>query len=483
MWYHQYEQQFGDEIRKKKWSTKRIIKKTGLDLTQSKALAAFCRKGVQPPTDLAGPIVNVEPVEEQEDFQFFMSEDYIYNGDNDTYVTIIRNAPRPICLSGDIHRAIIRAYSNYDGQPATINEIARTFKIPKNYIPQYLKIHGMTHDREPFTPEEITTRSDEDLIEDALQQRRSVLHRKMEAAKWKETAKDAAKWRKFESSLLIAFEGGLNRRTPKRKKRKVLPKNSGETVGVLGLSDLHWGKYSEAGENGENYNRVIAKERLFRSTEEVLSRLKLQETPQKLYVPVGSDFLHIDTDLNTTTRGTPQDSDGTPAEIFMSACNVLEEWVDLVSEKIPVELVLMSGNHDRMLGVALLVFLEALYRKDGRVTTCLHRTPRVYREFGSNLLGFTHGDGVSKVKNLAGLMAQENRQAWGRCEHKTFYTGHLHHEKTETDTLFQVTKRQLPALSGPDRWHARKGYVGAPKSLPLYIHDKDKGLVTILYGK
>ena len=115
------------------------------------------------------------------------------------------------------------------------------------------------------------------------------------------------------------------------------------------------------------------------------------------------------------------------------------------------------------------------------VTVNRVRTPRVYTRYGENLIGFVHGDKVGKTKDLAGLMAREAKEDWS-ASHRTIYTGHLHYEKTETDTSYGVTRRQLPSLSGPDRWHAASGYVGAPKSLPLYLHDKEKGLVAVIHG-
>ena len=89
---------------------------------------------------------------------------------------------------------------------------------------------------------------------------------------------------------------------------------------------------------------------------------------------------------------------------------------------------------------------------------------------------------MSKTKDLAGHMARESSKAWAKCPHRTIYTGHLHYEKTETDSAYGVTRRQLPSLSGPDRWHARSGYVGAPKSLPIYMHDKNRGLVAVIHA-
>jgi hypothetical protein len=250
-------------------------------------------------------------------------------------------------------------------------------------------------------------------------------------------------------------------------------------IAVMGLSDFHWGKYSDAKENGEAYNRKIARKRLHKATNDVLSKLALYGRPEHLVVPIGSDFFNIDNFGNTTTSGTPQDSDGTYAEILESGFHLVETWVDTLRKIAPVHLHLMSGNHDRDSGVALLLYLDALYRKCDDVTVHKDRTPRVYHQYGKNLIGLVHGDRVKKTKDLAGLMANE-AAGWSESPHRTIYTGHLHNEFTETE--YGVVRRQLPSLSGPDRWHAQGGYTTAPKSLPCYLHHKERGIVSIIYG-
>jgi hypothetical protein len=404
-----------------------------------------------------------------------------YDEDADVYITYVPGVPHAVQLPGAVHRDLVRAYSNFDGNPASINEIARTFKLPRNWVVKYLRAHEITHDREPFTPEEVLSRTEDDLAEEALQIKRSSLYRRLESDKWKEVQKDAGKWRDFETTVLADLRGVS--RTPNKVTRINMEKAEESYCGVVGLSDFHHGKYSDALENGEAYNRDIARERLFAATEEVISSIAAFGAPDKLYVPVGSDFLHIDNDNNTTTKGTPQDSDGTPAEILVTGCQLMESWVDLLRQVAPVELVLMSGNHDRLTGLAILLYLDALYRDSEDVVVNRCRLPRVYRKYGSNLLGFVHGDGVSKTKDLAGHMAREAPEYWSSCTAKTVYTGHLHYERTETDVQFGVTRRQLPSLSGPDRWHARAGYVGAPKALPIYLHRQRGGVFAVVYGR
>ena len=117
--------------------------------------------------------------------KWFHTDAYTYNADADTYITFLRSAPKPITMPGDVHRAMQRAYSNWDGNPGTINEICRQFSFPRAWFVEYKSVHGWTHDKEPFTNEEIMSRKTEDMVDDALEQRRSVLFQKFEQEKWK----------------------------------------------------------------------------------------------------------------------------------------------------------------------------------------------------------------------------------------------------------------------------------------------------------
>ncbi len=348
---------------------------------------------------------------------------------------------------------------------------------------RYLRVHEITHDREPFTPEEIEGRQDQDLIEDALQLRRQVLYKKLEKAKWAEIHVEALKWRKVEESILMPLLAAIRENPPEHTVPQI--KVSSEVtpyMAVIGLTDLHFGKYSDEKENFESYSMQEARDRLMSSTADVLGRMSYFGRPERLLAPVGSDFVHIDNDAGASTRGTPQDTDGTPGEILVGACRLMVDWVDMLRTMAPVELVLMSGNHDRILGLSVLLYLHAYYRDVSGVTVSLDRTPRVYRAYGKNLIGFAHGDTVSKTQELAGLMSTEAREHWSQCSHRTIYTGHLHMERSETDSTYGVTRRQIAAISGPDRWHTRNGYVGAPRSLPAYLHERERGLVAVLHA-
>lgn len=468
-WLHAYAEIYKEKITKNKLSTKRVMKLTKLPLEYAQTLSIYCRtnKISKELPDIESGSLQIKP-------------NYVYNQETDTYITYLPGVPKPIVLSGSQHREIVQSYSKFSGSNATINDIARTVEMPRAWVSKYLKAHEITHDHEPFSNEEILDKQDEDLIHDALQIRKASLYKKLEQAKWADIQNDAMKWRSFEGTVLRELTTAIKQRLPEPAlEESPLQTTPNPFAVVVGLTDFHWGKYSDVRENFEAYNREIASSRLFQMTERALKQLSLFGTPEKFYVPIGSDFFHCDNDQGTTAKGTKLDLDGTPAEILVSGCQMLESWIGRLGRVASVELVLMSGNHDRMFGIACLLYLEAAYRNNSRVIVKTERTPRIYKTYGSNLIGFIHGDTVSKTSDMAGHMAREASKEWSTCEHKTIYTGHLHSERTEVDNAFGVIRRQIPSLSGPDRWHALHGFMGAPKRLPLYIHNKVEGPIAI----
>ena len=137
---------------------------------------------------------------------------YFFNGNTDTYVFNLAGIPTPVVLSGQVVRDLVTAYSNYDGSPSTLNECARTFKLPRNTIKKILSALGTTHDSLPFTKEYVESSSDDQISEDAFQMRQGALMRRLEREKWKEIQNNANKWANFEHHTLRAILAAIEDR-------------------------------------------------------------------------------------------------------------------------------------------------------------------------------------------------------------------------------------------------------------------------------
>jgi hypothetical protein len=423
---------------------------------------------------------NLDEEKEKGHKKYISNKRIWYDEERDSYTTYLPGVPHAIELPGEAHRDLIRAYSNFDGQPASVNELARTFQLPRNWIVKYLRVHEITHDREPFTSEEIMSRSEDELAEEALQIRRAALYTRLERDKWSSIQKDAQKWREYEAYTLRRVENILGDAGAKDIPRLHIPPTKRKFIAVISPTDFHWGKKGDVYECGEAYDRPTAKKRLISSTEKVLEILVKQGVPEKIVIGIGSDFFNADNYNGTTTSGTPQDNDGNMVDILATGCELMTAYIDLLRQVAPVEMVLMAGNHDRVLSVSLHLYLQAWYRNCKDVTTVKSATSRQYITYKNNLLCFHHGDGVKKTSDLARLAAVEAPQEWGSCDHRMVFTGHLHYEKIEEDRGF--VRYQLPSLSGEDKWHARSGYVGNRKIVAAVLIDEKDGILSSIYA-
>jgi hypothetical protein len=244
---------------------------------------------------------------------------------------------------------------------------------------------------------------------------------------------------------------------------------------VISPTDFHWGKYGWVDEVGETYNFDEARKRLMEKTQELICRLPSR--PEKIILATGSDWFHVDNDAGTTTKGTPQDMCGSPAEILMTGCQMAREHIELLRQVAPVEVVFMPGNHDRMSAIALMMYLSAAYENTQDCKIIVSPSTRQYVRYGNNLMGFIHGDGA---RNLVELMSNEKRELWGECQHHTWFHGHLHHRQVVEKGGCLIV--QLPSLAGHDRYHARQGYTTSVAGLSAHFIDKEKGLVGTLFA-
>ncbi|GEM48662.1 hypothetical protein [Deinococcus cellulosilyticus] len=399
---------------------------------------------------------------------------YIYDAQTDTYYTFLRSANCTLKVPGEKHRAMKAAYSNWDGAPQTINQICVLYQIPRSWFIEYKARHGWTHDSDPFTNEEVLSKDVDGLVDDALLQKRLAIAQRFQAQSIEQDRKDANKYRQLETMVIQPLLDHLSSSVPKYEVPRLNLKPARKPYClVIPPYDLHFGKGAWIDETGTHYSRDEAAKLLTEKTSELLDLASVHGRPDKVIFPVGSDFFNSDNYFGGTTKGTPQDNDGTAVRILTEGCELLANTADLVRQVCKdVEFLEVRGNHDYNSTISGLLYLRAWFRNTKGVTFQTHHRDRVYTVYGLNLMGFTHGDGA-KIKELPALMAGEAREAWGRTLHRVWYTGHLHEEKSGNPG--GVLWYQIPSLSGVDRWHDKKGYTLARRAMQAFMLDQEKG--------
>lgn len=260
----------------------------------------------------------------------------------------------------------------------------------------------------------------------------------------------------------------------------------------ISLFDLHLGKLAWGGETGENYDTKIARERFLQTIQMLLHRATGFEY-SKILFPIGNDFFNSDTIFNTTTKGTPQDEDLRWQKTFRVGTRLVIDAINLLKQTgVPVDVMVIQGNHDFERSFYLGEYLCAWFNNDKQVNVNNGASPRKYYKFGNVLLGFTHGS-EEKEGSLPLLMATdiESKPMWSDTKYHEWHVGHIHRkrnvqysiilnkERTLNEDL-GVTVRYLSSLTGTEEWHHKKGFVGAIKAGDAFIWNDELGLVAHL---
>ena len=249
---------------------------------------------------------------------------------------------------------------------------------------------------------------------------------------------------------------------------------------VLDIADLHIGKYASESETGEEYNSDIAIQRALDGVAGILEKTSGFPFDQIVFV-IGNDVLHVDTPKNTTTKGTHQDVDGMWYENYVRARKLYIGIIESLLEIADVHVVHSPSNHDYVTGFMLADSVASFFSKCKNITFDVSMAHRKYYKYGSNLMGFSHGDG-SKMEQLPMLMANESKKLWSETDFRYIYLHHIHHKdqvKFRSGKDYHgVTVEYLRSPSAADSWHAKMGFQHAPKGIEAFVHHKEFGQVS-----
>jgi hypothetical protein len=268
---------------------------------------------------------------------------------------------------------------------------------------------------------------------------------------------------------------------------KKLPNHPEHNLLEISIFDLHLGKLCWEGETGENYDVKIASKRFLQSINELIQESKGFEI-SKILFPIGNDFFNSDTINNTTTKGTQQDEDLRWQKTFTLGVTLLVDGINLLKTlNVPVDVLIIPGNHDFSKSYFMGSYLEAWFRNDEQVMVNNGASPRKYYKFGEVLLGFTHGNEEAE-NSLPLLMAteKESKPMWSETKFHEWHLGHKHRKSNikysvlnknrELNEDLGIMVRYLSSLTGTEEWHHRKGFVGQIKAADGFIWNNKTGL-------
>jgi hypothetical protein len=264
--------------------------------------------------------------------------------------------------------------------------------------------------------------------------------------------------------------------TPTRRSQRKAP----GSLLVLAIMDPHFGKLCWGRETGwEDYDVSVARECMRSAVADLLEQASAMPYPiGELLIPIGNDFFHVDSSANMTTGGTPQDVDGRRQRSYRAGREAVMEMIAAAVQIAPVKVSIVPGNHDEETMFALGDALELVFENSKHVT--VDNAPKLtkYHEFHQCLIGLNHGRDI-KPARLGGVMATEQREAWGRTKWREWLIGHWH---TKGEAVLApvsedvgVRVRTIPSLTPPDAWHSRKGYIGNVRAAEALVYHPEAG--------
>lgn len=260
-----------------------------------------------------------------------------------------------------------------------------------------------------------------------------------------------------EEERLREYIEGMKENLPKyepRKKDKV--KKRDDILPSIFIGDAHVGMRAHGKETKHhNFDTEIATAQLREAVDYLVE--KAEPSTKGLLVDVG-DYTHANGHNNTTFAGTPLDVDTRHRSTLYEAAMTMRYMIDRMLTKVDeLYVIIARGNHNDDVAPAIELMLAFSYENEPRVHILETQGYYHYFEYGKWLLGITHGD-KQKAEALAGSMARDMAEAWGRTTHRMWCTGHFHKEAVKT--LPGVKHKVFAALPPPDSWHSSHGFSG-----------------------
>lgn len=407
----------------------------------------------------------VEPqkVEEPQETSFEHRDNYWYDAERDVYVVFLPHLARPLALPARIWADIKASYSQWDGSPATVEQIARKCGLTRRTVTAILRSFSHTHTGSPWTREFVSGADEANLVEDLLLAKEERVLRRAEEASWNQVKKKAEAFDRLQHGMLDALKDWLGTPHPTRARTGVAtpPRKQGSLV-VLGITDLHMG-------SPEHDAAAV----VWAALEDLLSRV---QPPLQWVLPIGGDNLHYDTPAYTTTSGTRMEAAVGPARKVVAAyMDLYAEMLSRLAEVAPIYCLPVAGNHDRMMSYATFAAMRLAFANHPNVTFTESLEDVQVVTFGETLVAVHHGD-KHKPEDMGGIIPRDFPDEWGTTRRHYCLMGHYHSQGT-FGTKSGLECIYMPSLAPSDEWHKDHGWKNDP-SMSAYEFN-EAGLIAI----
>lgn len=363
---------------------------------------------------------------------------YTYNKISDKYIINLKCRVEPLILSGSRHRAICRDYSAWN-EDLSSNEICLKYSLTPEIFNEYRRIFNLTKDREPLSAEEIIDQSVDDSVEAILEQKRYSVYSEFQKQDWKETQKDALKWRSLQANTFDTTREVLESWSFPAAKKLISPKSSGDYSMVIGANDWHIGECFDpsVAYSGSKFNSDIAARLIDSYSGKIKGAVEARKYKfNSCYCVLNGDILNSAWD-GKTVKGTQIHSDKVNEDMFEAAFSSTVRFISNLASIFPsVNVIIVPGNHDGPLLTILGTAIEAYFRLSPQIR--IHNSKKwadIFR-IGNVAMLVTHGGairvksslptGPAKLKSYLQDMWAAHPEKIRGCTSKIVVSGHFH---------------------------------------------------------
>ncbi len=292
---------------------------------------------------------------------------------------------------------------------------------------------------------------------------------------WVKSEADKERQAEIFREVVEALASGLPRVEPTDGPSHLLSSN---LMSCYPVGDHHLGMLSWDKETGANYDLKIGENLLVRATDYLVQSAPACDKSTVVFL---GDFMHYDNMEPVTPTGRNQlDADSRYPKMVRTAVRCMRYLIEEAAKRHrEVHVVVEIGNHDLSSSIFLMECLHNIYENEPRITIDTSPAHYHYFRFGQNLVGVHHGHGA-KMQNLPLIMAADRSEWWGETAHRTWWTGHIHHSKTQAAVSAQdftgCTVESFRVLGPEDAWAHQKGYRAKRDQKSIVLH-KDFGEV------
>lgn len=297
-------------------------------------------------------------------------------------------------------------------------------------------------------------------------------------------------WLEFESRIVQSFA----ELAPKYE--NIIPHASKDLdspkMAMLKLSDTHFGK------RAKDHNNKIIKMLVEESSKRLLHRANNSHQIEYFVLKVGDDWLHTENG-KTTTKGTPQDTDGSWLDAYITCLESHAEVIEMYATVAPVIVFHCPSNHDERMGISLGVAIQQRFLNHPNVTVVVNEEYMKPHVYGRCFFGLAHGH-KAKEKSLIRKLSEDYPREWAQSTYRYIVLAHLHHyfeyengyltnkEHGSVTTIRpsdivynkKVVVHYPPSLSGSDLYHRDMAYTGQRRTLTLDIYDPLRGRINLM---